>query len=99
MTVVKALLLVVVVAIGAAIGFGAALVYTGVSGSATGMSTACRLLTTAERTGIITKTQSLAIMEDAWIGIGRKSSKVRPPEQEAEDLKLTLDYIRDDCRY
>jgi hypothetical protein len=95
----KALSLVVVVAIGAAIGFGAALVYTGVSGSATGMSTACHVLTTAERRGIITKTQSLAIMEDAWISIGRKSRKVRSPETDAEDLKLTLDYIRDDCRY
>ena len=95
----KGLLLVVVVAIGAAIGFGAAFLYIGVSGSATGMSTACRLLTTAERKGIITKAQSLAIMEDAWIGIGRKSRKVRSPANEAEDLKLTLDYIRDDCRY
>ena len=95
----KAFALVVVVAIGAAIGFGAGLVYTGLSGSATGMSLACRVLTTAERKGIITKTQSLAIMEDAWTSIGKKSSKVTSPENEAEDLKLTLDYIKDDCRY
>jgi len=98
MMVLKALLLVVVVAVGAAIGFGGALVYTGLSGSLTGMSTACRLLTTAERKGMITRTQSLAIMEDAWTNIGKKSRKVRSPENEAEDLKLTLDYVKDDCR-
>ncbi len=98
MTVLKALLLVVIVAIGAAIGFGAGLVYTGVSSSAAGMSTACRLLKTAEQKAIITKAQSVAIVEDAWTSIARHG-KAKSAEREAEDLKLTLDYIKDDCRY
>jgi hypothetical protein len=98
MTILKALLLIVVVAIGAAIGFGVGLVYTGMWGAEAGMSTGCRVLWTAEQKGIITKAESVAIVEDAWISIGNKSSKKRSAESEAEDLKLVIDYVKDDCR-
>src|SRR5262245_35353366 len=98
MTILRVLLLIVVVAIGAAIGFGAGLVYTGVSGSGIGMSIACRLLTTAEQQKIITKAQSVAIAGDAWTS-RHKKGKPKAPESEAENLKLVLDYIKDDCRY
>lgn len=69
-----AIVLAVLVVVGLACGYFGSLVYQGFVGSIGGMTTACRVLQIGEQSGVLTKAQRGAIIDEILKGDGKQAA-------------------------
>lgn len=94
----RMLLLGALALVGLAIGYYASLVYVGVTGSFASMTTACRMLQTAQKAGVLNQAQRDAVIDEMLA----KTARNQPAKGEADSgrahgTKMIADAMKGDC--